>query len=146
ACPWQTCSLPTRSDQALANPPADVSCTHAMILAAGLGTRLRPLTDVRAKPAIPVAGEPMVRRIVHGLARYGVRDVVLNLHHLPETLSRVLGDGSDLAARLRYSWESQTFLGAAGRPRLALPIVRAHSFFLVNGDVLTDVDFAALEA
>ena len=78
---------------------------HALVLTAGLGTRLRPLTLVRAKPAIPVAGEPLVRRIVRWLAANGVTDVVLNLHHLPATLTSVVGDGSDLGSLVRYSWE-----------------------------------------
>src|SRR2546425_11132850 len=78
---------------------------HALVLTAGLGTRLRPLTDVRAKPAIPVAGEPLVRRIIAWLAANGVTDLVLNLHHLPATLTAQVGDGSDLSARVRYSWE-----------------------------------------
>ena len=79
---------------------------HALVLTAGLGTRLRPLTDVRAKPAIPVAGVPMIRRIIGGSPRSGVNDLVLNLHHLPaDDLTAVVGDGSDLGARVRYSWE-----------------------------------------
>ena len=65
----------------------------AMVLSAGLGTRLRPLTDVRAKPAIPVAGIPMIRRILSWLTSHGVRDVVVNLHHRPESISAVVGDG-----------------------------------------------------
>src|SRR5580765_8268819 len=68
---------------------------HALVLTAGLGTRLRPLTDVRAKPAVPVAGEPIVRRIIRWLARQHVTDLVLNLHHLPQTLSALVGVGSD---------------------------------------------------
>jgi NDP-sugar pyrophosphorylase family protein len=116
------------------------------VLTAGLGTRLRPLTMVRAKPAIPVAGEPLVRRIVGWLASHGVRDVVLNLHHLPHTITAALGDGSDLGVRVRYSWELPTVLGSAGGPRLALPIVGADTFFLVNGDTLTDVDLEAVAA
>ena len=115
--------------------------THdAMILTAGLGTRLRPLTDVRAKPAIPVAGEPMVRRIARWLAAGGVTDIVLNLHHLPETIAAVVGDGSDLSVRVRYSWEQPVLLGAAGGPRHALAIVGADTFLLINGDTLTDLD------
>jgi mannose-1-phosphate guanylyltransferase len=78
---------------------------RALVLTAGLGTRLRPLTDVRAKPAIPVAGEPMIRRIIRWLVARGVADLVLNLHHLPETLTAVVGGGGDLGARVRYSWE-----------------------------------------
>ena len=116
---------------------------HALILTAGLGTRLQPLTAVRAKPAIPVAGVPMIRRIVSWLAAHGVDDLVLNLHHLPQTLTAILGDGGDLAARIRYSWEP-ILLGSAGGPRRALPIVGADPFFIVNGDTLTDVDLAAL--
>jgi mannose-1-phosphate guanylyltransferase len=116
----------------------------ALVLTAGLGTRLRPLTDVRAKPAIPVAGEPMIRRIVGWLTAQGVHEIVLNLHHRPETIAAVVGDGSDLAARVRYSWERPDVLGTAGGPRQALPIVGADTFFLINGDVLTDVDLDAL--
>ena len=117
---------------------------HALVLTAGLGTRLRPLTDVRAKPAIPVAGEPMVRRIIAWLAANGVADLVLNLHHRPDTLTAVVGDGSDLAVRVRYSWEQPVVLGSAGGPRQALPIVGAETFLLVNGDTLTDLDVCPL--
>jgi mannose-1-phosphate guanylyltransferase len=116
----------------------------ALVLTAGLGTRLRPLTDVRAKAAVPVAGEPMIRRIVRWLAAHRVPDIVLNLHHRPETIAAVLGDGSDLAARVRYSWEHPQVLGGAGGPRQALPIIGADTFFLINGDTLTDVDMDAL--
>jgi NDP-sugar pyrophosphorylase family protein len=116
----------------------------ALVLTAGLGTRLRPLTDVRAKPAIPVAGEAMIRRIIGWLTRNGVRDIVLNLHHLPETISGAVGDGSDLSARVRYSWEQPLVLGAAGGPRQALPLLDTRTFLLLNGDTLTDVDLAAL--
>jgi mannose-1-phosphate guanylyltransferase len=118
---------------------------HALVLTAGMGTRLRPLTDVRAKPAIPVAGEPMIRRIIRALAAQGVNDIVLNLHHLPHTLTAVVGDGRDLGVRVRYSWEPR-ILGSAGGPRLARAIVGADLFWIVNGDTLTDVDLAALEA
>jgi len=81
--------------------PAD-----ALVLAAGFGTRLQPLTSVRAKPAIPLAGEPIARRIVSWLAASGVNRATVNLHHLPHTLTAVLGDGTDLGAHVRYSWES----------------------------------------
>ena len=124
---------------------ADAPC-QGMILAAGLGTRLRPLTHVRAKPAIPVAGQPMIRRIIAWLAGHGVRDLVLNLHHLPETLTAVIGDAADLTARVRYSWEQPVRLGTAGGLRLALPILAADTFFIINGDTLTDVDPKAVFA
>jgi NDP-sugar pyrophosphorylase family protein len=117
---------------------------RALVLTAGLGTRLRPLTDVRAKPAIPVAGEPMIRRIIAWLVSQGVHDLVLNLHHRPETLTARVGDGADLGARVRYSWEQPRILGSAGGPRLARPIVGADTFLLVNGDTLTDVNLVEL--
>src|ERR1700686_3220149 len=117
---------------------------HALILSAGLGTRLRPLTTVRAKPAIPVAGDPIVRRIARWLAGSGAPDVGVNLHHLPDTIARVLGDGSDLGARVRYSWEQPAVLGSAGVPRLALPMLEADTFFVVNGDTITDLDLRGL--
>ena len=120
--------------------------SHALVLTAGLGTRLQPLTAVRAKPAIPVAGEPLVRRIIRGLAGQGVTDLVLNLHHLPHTLTAEVGDGRDLGARVRYSWEQPWVLGSAGGPRRALPVIGAGTFFIVNGDTLTDVDVRALAA
>lgn len=120
--------------------------THALLLTAGLGTRLRPLTLVRAKPAIPVAGIPMAQRIIRALASAGVTDVVLNLHHLPETIASVVGDGSDLGVRARYSWEQPVVLGSAGGPRQALDIIGADTFLIVNGDTLTDVALSPLTA
>ena len=118
--------------------------SHALILTAGLGTRLHPLTFVRAKPAIPVAGEPLVRRIIAWLTGQSVADLVLNLHHLPHTLTAVVGDGSDLGARVRYSWEQPVVLGSAGGPKHALPLMGADTFFIVNGDTLTDLNLRGL--
>jgi len=120
------------------------SISHALVLAAGLGTRLQPLTSVRAKPAIPVAGEPIARRIIRWLVANGVTDVTINLHHLPETITKAVGDGSDLGARARYSWEQPTILGSAGGPRQALDILGVDTFFLINGDTLTDLDLRGL--
>jgi NDP-sugar pyrophosphorylase family protein len=121
---------------------------HALVLTAGLGTRLQPLTSVRAKPAIPVAGVPLIRRIIAWLSGQGVTELVLNLHHLPQTLTAVVGDGSDLGTRVRYSWEQPRVLGSAGGPRHALPVIGPtggnDAFFLVNGDTITDLDLRAL--
>jgi NDP-sugar pyrophosphorylase family protein len=117
-----------------------------MVLAAGLGTRLRPLSDVRAKPAVPIAGVPLIGRIISWLAAAGVTDVVVNLHHRPETIAAVLGDGADLGVQVRYTWEQPVVLGSAGGPRLALPLLGRDPFLLVNGDTLTEVDLAALSA
>jgi mannose-1-phosphate guanylyltransferase len=128
----------------------------ALVLTAGLATRLRPLSFVRAKAALPVAGVPLVRRILTTLARTGITDVVLNLHHLPHTLTTLVGDGSDIGLRVRYSWESPV-LGSAGGPRRAVPLLAGlprasvsesrglgSTFLIVNGDTLTDVDVRAL--
>jgi NDP-sugar pyrophosphorylase family protein len=117
----------------------------ALVLTAGLGTRLRPLTWIRAKAAVPVNGEPLARRVITWLARHHVCDLVLNLHHLPETLTAVVGDGSDLGVRVRYSWE-QPVLGSAGGPRRALPLLvdDDEPFLIVNGDTLTDLDIGRM--
>jgi mannose-1-phosphate guanylyltransferase len=120
---------------------------RALVLTAGLGTRLQPLTLARAKAAAPVDGEPLARRTIRWLVAHGIRDLVLNLHHKPESIAAVVGDGTDMGARVRYSWESPV-LGSAGGPRHALPMLldgRADStFVLVNGDTLTDVDLPAM--
>lgn len=115
----------------------------ALLLTAGLGTRLRPLSSMRAKAAMPVAGEPLVRRILRWLAASGVTDVVLNLHHLPETVCAAVGDGADLGLRARYSFENPV-LGSAGGPRRAVPLLGSDRFFIINGDTLTDLDPALL--
>jgi mannose-1-phosphate guanylyltransferase len=101
---------------------------------------------VRAKAAVPIAGQPLVSRILRYLSRYDVRDCVLNLHHLPDTITVRVGDGSDLGVQVRYSWESPAVLGSAGGPRQALPLVGDTDFFIVNGDTLCDVDLEALAA
>jgi NDP-sugar pyrophosphorylase family protein len=124
----------------------DTLIADALILSAGLGTRLRPLSEQRAKPAMPVGSEPLIRRIIRGLTAHHVTNLVVNLHHLPETLTAALGDGSDLGARIRYSWEQPRVLGSAGGPRKALPLIDAETFFLVNGDTLAEVDLEALTA
>lgn len=119
----------------------------ALVLTAGLGTRLRPLTLVRAKAAVPVNGEPLARRVARWLAANGYRDQVFNLHHHPASIATCLGDGSDLGIRVRYSWE-QPVLGSAGGPRHALPLLTdggSSRFLIVNGDTLTNVDLAALD-
>ena len=122
------------------------SIRHALVLTAGLGTRLRPLTLVRAKPAIPLAGEPLVRRIVGRLAAHGVTELVLNLHYRPETVAAILGDGSDLEAHVRYSWEYPRLLGSAGGPRLArADHRRRHRSSSSTATRLTDVDLGAAQ-
>ncbi|MCY3845205.1 MAG: NDP-sugar synthase [Acidobacteria bacterium] len=114
----------------------------ALVLTAGRGRRLAPLTDIRAKPAVPVAGRPLVLRILDWLAGQGVEEAVLNLHHRPDTITRSVGYGAAAGVRVRYSWEP-VLLGSAGGPRQALPFLGPR-FFVVNGDTLADVDLRAL--
>jgi mannose-1-phosphate guanylyltransferase len=121
----------------------DLSGWPAMVLTAGLATRLRPLSLVRAKAAMPVAGKPLVARILQWLRAAGVTRVVLNLHHRPETITRLVGDGSQWGLEVRYSWERE-ILGSAGGPRRGLPILDAERFLLINGDTLTDCDLRAV--
>lgn len=109
----------------------------ALVLTAGLATRLRPLSFVRAKAALPVGGEPLARRILRYLAAAGVTDAVLNLHHLPHTLTSLVGDGSELGMRVCYSWEVPV-LGSAGGPKRAASILGESPFLIVNGDTLTN--------
>ncbi len=97
---------------------------------------------------MPVNGVALVRRILTWLTGHGVREVVLNLHHRPESIATVVGDGSDLGVRVKYSWE-QPVLGSAGGPRHALPLLTDDEdsrgpFLIVNGDTLCDVDVGAM--
>jgi NDP-sugar pyrophosphorylase family protein len=116
----------------------------ALILAAGTGTRLDPITRLVAKPAVPLAGRTLVERVIEWLTTAHVRDVVINLHHRPETIAGVIGDGSTLGVGVQYSWEP-TILGSAGGPRHALPLL-GDEFLIVNGDTLVEFALAPMIA
>jgi mannose-1-phosphate guanylyltransferase len=115
----------------------------AMLLGAGLGTRLRPITYELPKPLVPVLGRPVMDYILRLLARHGFDDVVANLHYFPDLIRERYGDGSDYGVRLTYSLEEE-LLGTAGGVRN----VRAHfgdqTFLIISGDALTDIDLGAL--
>jgi NDP-sugar pyrophosphorylase family protein len=115
----------------------------ALVLTAGLATRLRPLSFVRAKAALPIGDRAIVQRILQWLAGHGVRAAVLNLHHLPHTITRTVGDGAGEGVRVRYSWEMPV-LGSAGGPRRALPLLEGSTFLIVNGDTLTNINVGNL--
>ena len=121
----------------------DPSRLPALVLTAGLATRLQPLSSVRAKAALPVAGTPLVTRILRGLRQAGVDRVVLNLHHHADSITRIVGDGSADGLAVRYSWEGE-ILGSAGGPARAVPLLAADRFLIVNGDTLADVDLPAM--
>lgn len=117
----------------------------AMVLAAGLGLRMRPLTLLRAKPALPVLDRPLLQLTLERLARAGVRDVVVNLHHLPESVIEASGPGRRHGLRVRYSRERE-ILGTGGGPRKVREFFGREPCLLVNGDVFFDFDLRALVA
>jgi NDP-sugar pyrophosphorylase family protein len=114
-----------------------------MVLAAGLGERLRPLTALRAKPAMPMLNRPLIQWTLERLARSGVSEVMVNLHHLPESVVAAVGDGRRLGLRVRYSREP-TLLGTGGGPRRVRSFFDDAPFLLVNGDVLFGFDLGRL--
>lgn len=116
-----------------------------MVLAAGLGTRLRPLTLLAAKPVLPVLNRPLLHWTLEHLARHGVREVMVNTHHLPGTVRRSLGDGTAFGLELSYSHE-RTILGTGGGPRKVRGFFGGEPFLIVNGDVLFDYDLGAVVA
>ncbi len=115
---------------------------NAMILAAGRGERLRPLTDHTPKPLIEVHGQPLIVWHLQALRRAGIESVVINLSWLGERIEQALGGGSDWGLRIRYSHEPEA-LETAGGIVQALPWLN-EQFLLVNGDVFCDVDFSRL--
>ena len=117
----------------------------AMVLAAGLGLRMRPLTLLRAKPVLPVLDRPLLQFTLERLAKAGVREVVVNLHHLPESVVQAIGPGRRHGLRIRYSREPE-ILGTGGGPRAVRAFFGREPFLLVNGDVFFDFDLRALVA
>lgn len=114
-----------------------------LVLSAGLGTRLDPLTRLLAKPAVPLGDRTLIEHVLAWLRRHSVHDVVVNLHHRPATITAVLGDGAHLGLSVRYSWE-QPLLGSAGGPRRAMPLLASEHVLIVNGDTLSDLDLDQL--
>jgi NDP-sugar pyrophosphorylase family protein len=115
----------------------------AMILAAGLGTRLRPLTNTIPKPLLPIAGTPLIVWNLLLLKRHGFHDVVINLHHLGPMIEKVLGNGSRYGLRIIYSREPM-ILGTGGGLKQAEPHFFGESVLVLNGDTLVDLDLSAL--
>ncbi|MEK6251926.1 MAG: NDP-sugar synthase [Actinomycetota bacterium] len=115
---------------------------RAMILAAGLGTRLRPITYEMPKPMVPVLNRPVMEHIIELLARHGFTEVNANLHWFPELIRDRFGDGSRLGIELRYS-EEEALLGTAGGVRKAADFL-GEDFLVISGDALTDIDLAAM--
>lgn len=114
----------------------------AMVLAAGQGTRLRPRTDAMPKALVPVAGRPMIEYPLLLLRRYGICDIIINLHHCGEQIERFLGDGRRMGLTIRYSQEPE-LLDTGGGLLKAREFLRDGRFIVINTDALIDLDLAA---
>jgi len=115
----------------------------AMILAAGRGERMRPLTEHTPKPLLPAAGRPLIEHTILALAEAGFRDLVVNVAHLGERIERHLGNGEALGVRIAYSREDEP-LETGGGIFQALPLLGPEPFLLVNGDIAAEYPFARL--
>lgn len=116
----------------------------ALILAAGLGERMRPLTNHTPKPLLRVGGKPLIAWHLEKLAAIGVQDVVINTSWLADQFPQALGDGTQFGLRIAWSHEGDTPLETGGGMLHALPLLGSDPFLLVNGDIWTDYDFAHL--
>src|SRR5690242_2811682 len=118
---------------------------RAIILSAGYGTRLWPLTEDRTKPAIPILGKPLVGYVAEYIASYGFNDIVVNLHHRPESVRAALDDGSRFGVQLHYV-EEPVILGTSGALDNTRDFFQTETFLAINGKIITDIDLnAALE-
>lgn len=113
-----------------------------MVLSAGYGTRLWPLTEDRTKPAIPILGKPLVGYVAEYLAGFGVKEIIVNLHHRPESVRRSLGDGKKFGVNLHYVEEPE-ILGTSGALDNARALLEGESFIVINGKIITNIDLHA---
>lgn len=116
----------------------------ALILAAGRGERMRPLTDATPKPLLVAGGKPLIVWVIERLKRAGVADLVVNVSHLADQIERELGDGAKFGVRIAYSFEREA-LETAGGIAWALPLLADRPFLVVNSDVYSNYDFADLK-
>jgi NDP-sugar pyrophosphorylase family protein len=112
---------------------------RAMILAAGFGTRLKPLTLSLPKPMFPVLNRPLLEHTLNLLKSQGIQDIIVNVHHLPEKIIEHFGNGSDFGVRLQFSREEE-ILGTAGGIKKAQAFLEEETFLVINSDVLADID------
>lgn len=116
----------------------------AMILAAGRGDRMRPLTDTTPKPLLRIGGQTMIERHVHALARAGITELVINYAHLGEQIEQALGNGHAYGVEISYSPETGGALETGGGIFNALPLLGSDPFLVVNSDIWTDFAFEQL--
>lgn len=114
-----------------------------MILAAGFGTRLFPLTVDRTKPAIPFLGRPLIGYVAEYVAQFGISEIVVNLHHQPQSVIEALGDGSRFGVKIAYSHEQPKILGTSGALDNARHLLEEDVFVIVNGKIITDIDISS---
>ena len=116
---------------------------RAMILAAGRGTRLAPITDHTPKPMLPIRGRPLIEWQIMQLKEAGIEQIVINTYHLGEQIIDALGDGQRLGVSIEYSVE-ETLLDTGGGIKRALPLLGDDPFLVLNGDIWTDFNFTDL--
>lgn len=117
---------------------------RAMILAAGRGERLRPLTDHTPKPLLKAGGKPLILHLIENLVRGGMDEIIVNTAHLGEKIQDSLGDGRDFGAKIQYSPENEALETGGGIYR-ALPLLGHEPFLVINGDIATDFPFGTLK-
>lgn len=115
-----------------------------MILAAGRGERMRPITDATPKPLLLAGGKPIIQHTIEQLVSAGFTEIVINIAHFGQQIKQVLGNGKQLGASIAYSDEGETALETAGGVINALPLLGKDPFLVVNGDIANDFDFFSL--
>lgn len=115
----------------------------AMILAAGFGTRLWPLTIGRTKPAIPFLNRPLIAFTIDYLKQFGCDEIIINLHHEPDSVRAQIGAGSQFGVRIHYAIEEPEILGTSGALDNVRELLENDTFLVVNGKIITDIDLAA---
>jgi len=113
---------------------------RAVILAAGFGTRLWPLTIGRTKPALPLLNRPLISFTIEYLREYGFEDLIINLHHEPSSVMDAIGDGSKYGVRITYSIEEPEILGTAGALDRVKHLLKDDTFVVINGKIVTDIN------
>jgi len=140
---WKNVSVTRRERTATPDALTAKRPMKAMILAAGSGVRMRPLTDVKPKPLLEVRGKALIEWLVESLAHAGLREIVINHAHLGNMIESALGNGARFGVAISYSREVQA-LETAGGITKALSLLGKEPFVAVNGDIFCDFDFASL--
>ena len=113
------------------------------ILAAGIGTRLKPLTNNQPKVMIKIGNKPVLEHLLNLCHHYSFNDIIINLHYLPEVITSYFGNGQKFGVKINYSFEKK-IMGGAGALKQAEKLLKNDSFFVLNGDVMTNVDLIAI--